>query len=99
MWYVGFSRLPPFNADKLRTATPDYTNEITATYLQLPVALDRRIPELAMQITKNSQTAFDKTITIENYLLNRYTYTLNLTGKPGDDPLAHFLFETRASHS
>jgi transglutaminase-like putative cysteine protease len=96
--YAGFSRLPPFNAAKLRTASPDYTNEITATYLQLPVALDRRIPELARQITKNSQTAFDKTITIENYLRNRYTYTLNLTGKPGDDPLAHFLFETRAGH-
>ena len=28
----------------------------------------------------------------------RFTYTLNLTGKPGDDPLAHFLFETRAGH-
>src|SRR5207247_6617599 len=25
-------------------------------------------------------------------------YTLNLTGKPGQDPLAHFLFETRAGH-
>src|SRR6266446_7062233 len=96
--YAGFSRLPPLNAARLRAAPPNYSNEITSTYLQLPVALDARIPELAKQITKNSQTAFDKTITIESYLRNRYTYTLNLTGKPGDDPLAHFLFETRAGH-
>ena len=96
--YAGFSRLPPFNAAKLRAASEDYSNEITSTYLQLPSALDARIPELARQITKNSRTAFDKTITIENYLRNRYSYTLNLTGKPGDDPLAHFLFETRAGH-
>src|SRR5207253_6866831 len=27
-----------------------------------------------------------------------YSYTLNLTGKPGRDPLAHFLFEARAGH-
>ncbi len=29
---------------------------------------------------------------------SHFAYTLNLTGKPGDDPLAHFLFETRAGH-
>ena len=86
--YAGFSRLPPFNAAKLRAASLVYSNEITSTYLQLPRSLDQRIPELARQITKNSATAFDKTITIESYLRNRYTYTLNLTGKAGDDPLA-----------
>jgi transglutaminase-like putative cysteine protease len=96
--YAGFSRLPPFNAAKLRSTTTDYSKEITSTYLQVPADLDRRIPELAKQVTKNSRTAFDKTITIESYLRNRYSYTLNLTGKPGDDPLAHFLFETRAGH-
>src|SRR5208282_5875967 len=49
------------------------------------------------QITKYARTPFDKSLAIETFLRNRYTYTLNLTGKPGDDPLAHFLFETRAS--
>jgi hypothetical protein len=62
------------------------------------VALDPRITELAKQTTKNAQTPFDKALAIETFLRNSYTYTLNLTGKPGDDPLAHFLFETRAGH-
>ena len=96
--YAGFSLLPPMDATKLRTASTEYSTEITSTYLQLPDALDRRIPELARQATKYAKTPFDKALAIESFLRNRYTYTLNLTGKPGDDPLAHFLFETRGGH-
>ena len=96
--YAGFSLLPPMDATKLRTASTQYSKEITSTYLQLPDVLDRRIPELARQATKYAKTPFDKALAIESFLRNRYTYTLNLTGKPGDDPLAHFLFETRGGH-
>ena len=95
--YAGFSLLPPLNAAKLRAASTDYSPEITETYLQLP-PLNPRIPELAKEITKNARTPFDKAVAIESYLRERFTYSLNLTGKPGDDPLAHFLFETRAGH-
>jgi protein-glutamine gamma-glutamyltransferase len=96
--YAGFSLLPPMDATKLRGASTDYSRDITATYLQLPDKLDPRIPEFARQITKSAKTPFDKALAIESFLRNRYSYTLNLTGKPGDDPLAHFLFETRAGH-
>lgn len=96
--YSGFSRLPSLNAAKLRAASTIYSKEITSTYLQLPPQLDRRIPEFAMQITKNAKTPFDQALAVENYLRTRFAYTLILTGKPGDDPLAHFLFDTRAGH-
>lgn len=96
--YVGISRLPPRDAAKLRAAGTGYSTGITSTYLQLPARLDRRIPELAREITKNSPTPFDKALRIESYLRSSYAYTLNLTGKPGQDPLAHFLFEARAGH-
>lgn len=96
--YVGFSRLTPMNAAKLRTASADYSRDITDTYLQLPAQLDARIPILAREITKNAKTPFDKALVMESFLRDRFTYTLNLTGKPGDDPLAHFLFDTRAGH-
>jgi len=95
--YAGISSLPPLNAAKLRATSTDYSPYITATYLQLPL-LDPRIPELAKQITRNVRTPFDKAVAIESYLHNRFTYTLDLIGKPGDDPLAHFLFETHAGH-
>jgi hypothetical protein len=89
--------LTPLNASKLRAASTDYSPDIIATYLQLP-QVDPRIPELAKQITQNARTPFDKALMIESYLRDRFTYTLTLTGRPGDDPLAHFLFETHAGH-
>jgi transglutaminase-like putative cysteine protease len=95
--YEGFSLLPARNVPRLRAASMDYPEEIRDAYLQLP-SLDPRIPDLAKQITARAQTPFDKTIALESYLRSRYMYTLNLTGKPGDDALAHFLFETRAGH-
>jgi transglutaminase-like putative cysteine protease len=95
--YYGYSRLPALKPAKLRTAATEYPGEISALYLQLP-ALDARIPELSKTVTTRAPTPYDKAVAIESYLRSRYTYTLNLTGKPGDDPLAHFLFETRAGH-
>jgi len=95
--YEGFSLLPSVIPDKLRAASTDYPEQIAAVYLQLP-PLDRRIPALAKEITARGRTPFDKSIMMESYLRSRFSYTLNLTGKPGDDPLPHFLFETRAGH-
>ncbi len=95
--YEGFSLLPARNVPRLRAASTDYPEDIRNVYLQVP-KLDPRIPELAKEITARAETPFDKTITLENYLRSRFTYTLNLTGKPGSDPLAHFLFETHAGH-
>ncbi len=95
--YEGFSLLPARNVPRLRAASAEYPADIRSTYLELP-KLDPRIPELAKQITARALTPYDKTITLETYLRSHYAYNLNLTGKPGDDPLAHFLFETRSGH-
>ncbi|HKW31619.1 MAG TPA: DUF3488 and transglutaminase-like domain-containing protein [Candidatus Acidoferrum sp.] len=96
--YAGISRLPPRDAARLRAAGTDYSSDIISTYLQLPAGLDRRIPELAREIARNAATPFDRALRIEAYLRTRFAYTLNLSGKPGQDPLSHFLFETRAGH-
>src|ERR1700732_455732 len=96
--YVGISRLPALNVSKLRAAPSDYSGDRRYKYFELPDSLDPRIPELARQITARAATPYDKAAAIESFLRNRYGYTLNLTGKPGDDPLAHFLFVTRAGH-
>jgi protein-glutamine gamma-glutamyltransferase len=96
--YEGFSVLPKVVPEKLRAASSDYPSEILDTNLQLPPQLDTRIPQLASQITARAKTPYDKTVAIEVYLRTRFAYTLELMGKPGDDPLAHFLFETRAGH-
>jgi protein-glutamine gamma-glutamyltransferase len=95
--YYGYSRLPAVDAMKLRAAPTVYPDEIRSVYLQLP-ALDVRIPELAKGIAAKARTPYDKAVAIEAFLKSRFGYTLKLTGKPGGDPLSHFLFETHAGH-
>jgi transglutaminase-like putative cysteine protease len=96
--YLAISRLPALNVSNLRTAPSDYSDDIRQEYLQLPTALDARVPELALQMTAGVTNPYDKARAVENFLRTRFGYTLNLTGKPGDDPLANFLFVTRAGH-
>jgi len=96
--YEGVSLLPAPRPAKARTAGTDIPQEIRDTYLQLPEKLDRRIPELAQKITATADNPFDKAIVMESYLQRNFSYTLNLVGKPSADPLAHFLFVTKAGH-
>jgi len=96
--YAGVSRLPKLDAVQLRSARDSYPPSITAEYLQLPPELDARIPNLAREIIASAKTPYDKARAIESFLRNRFGYTLNLAGKPGNDPLANFLFVTRAGH-
>jgi transglutaminase-like putative cysteine protease len=96
--YEGLSILPQSRPAQARSAGSVYPQEIRDTYLQLPQALDPRIPEFAKRITAAARNPFDKAVAMESYLRDNFTYTLNLTAKPGADPLAHFLFETRAGH-
>jgi protein-glutamine gamma-glutamyltransferase len=97
MRYNGFSRLPALNVAKLRAAPTEYPQEISSVFLQLP-NLDPRIPVFAKEITKDAKTPFDQALAIESHLRNHFTYTLNLVGKTGEDPLANFLFVTKAGH-
>ena len=95
--YEGVSRLPVARPAQARFAGNDYPEKIREVYLQLPV-LDPRIPDLARRVTASGDNALDKAIALESYLRTNYGYTLTLTGKLGDDPLARFLFETKEGH-
>ena len=95
--YTGISQLPAVNRAQLEAAGTDYPPGITDVYLQLP-EIDRRIPELARSATQQAFTAYDKAAALEVFLKTKFSYTLDLAGNPGKDPLAHFLFETRAGH-
>jgi protein-glutamine gamma-glutamyltransferase len=97
MRYEGFSLVPQLSPQLLRTASQDYPEDLPAVYLQLP-PLDQRVRDLARRITAQAATPYDKAAAIESYLLSNYRYTLNLTGRPGEDALARFLFVTRAGH-
>lgn len=95
--YEGLSYLPTTPPSDLRKAPSAFPEAIHATYLQLPV-LDPRIPKLAADVTASSKNEYDKASAIRNYLIAHYSYTLDLSGSHGADPLANFLFVRRAGH-
>jgi len=96
--YTGLSQLPPLDRARLEAAGAEYPADVAERYLQLPDGLDARITALARSATERAVTRYDKAASLESFLKTKYSYTLDLTGKPGPDPLAHFLFETRAGH-
>ena len=70
--------------------------EIQEAYTQLPNTLPERVRELAYEITKDYENAYDKVRAIESYLASQYTYTLT----PGEnnvrkDFVDTFLFEKK----
>src|ERR1700677_769247 len=95
--YEGPSALPIVPPAHLRVASVLFPEPIVETYLQVP-ELDPRIKQLALEITAKAPTEYDKASAIELYLKTHYQYSLNLTGKQTDDPLAYFLFTRRSGH-
>jgi transglutaminase-like putative cysteine protease len=95
--YTGIAQLPLLDRARLEAAGSEYPLPVTELYLQLP-EIDPRIPTLARTATQRATTPYDKAMALEAFLKTKYAYTLDLTGTPGKDPLAHFLFETRAGH-
>jgi transglutaminase-like putative cysteine protease len=96
--YEGLALVPEIPPEELRRATGPYPPKILQTYLQLPDALDPRIPRLARNITQRAATPFDKAADIEMYLRTRFGYTLTQPDPLPADPLAHFLFKRQAGH-
>ena len=74
-----------------------YSPAVRDLYLQLP-RLDPRIPALATQAAGRARNPYDQARAVEQFLRSHYAYTLDLSGPPQSDPLAHFLFERRAGH-
>jgi len=95
--YEGRSLLPMASESELRSASLVYPPRLLETYLQLP-PLDPRIRALAEKTTSGSTNEYDKVLSLERYLLSHYSYTLDLTGPPTNDPLAEFLFERRSGN-
>jgi len=95
--YEGLSLLPMVPPAQLRKSSTAYPDEIQNLYLQVP-QLDPRIKQLAEKIVGNSHNEYDRAANIELYLKTHFRYTLDLTGRKTDDPLAYFLFERRAGH-
>lgn len=83
--------------EKLRQDDAPYRPDEAAKYLQLPENLDKRIAELAFQLTREKTNRYDKAKIIEEYLQTQFGYTLEQKAS-GEQPVADFLFNVREGH-
>ncbi|MGG1517560.1 transglutaminase domain-containing protein [Paenibacillus oryzisoli] len=84
----------------LNTDTGAYPEAIKQQYLQLPDGLPRTVRSLAEQVTAGRATPYAKTIAVEQYLRQTYTYSLDHVTHPSrsEDFVSHFLFMDQAGY-
>lgn len=77
-----------------RTLNP----RLESMYTQLPDNFDPRIGALADEITAASDDPYSSARAIAGYFAREFTYTTDLPEVNPDQPIASFLFDTRAGH-
>jgi transglutaminase-like putative cysteine protease len=83
---------------QLRSANNEYPNWITTTYLNLPQDLPDRVRQLALDLTEDQPTAYDKALAIEAYL-RTYPYSLDIPLPPKEqDVIDYFLFDLKKGY-
>lgn len=79
-------------------AGTQYPEDIKQRYLQLPAQLPPRVKELALTVTKDAKTPYEKVRAIENYLRSSGKYKYETKDVPvpqnGHDFVDHFLFDS-----
>jgi len=85
--------------EELKGTSSKYPIWATQIYTQLPSDLPERIRGLAIKLTVNEATNYDKAMAIQNYLKS-LDYNLSIDPPPFDgDGVDHFLFEQKEGYS
>ena len=96
--YTVVSRRPPVTAERLRqsdTFLRPGALPVAARYLQLPT-IPERVRALAVSVTANGPTRYDKVRALERWMATHTEYSLDSPALPaGDDAVDHFLFVSR----
>lgn len=88
----------PTDAELATDTSRIYPPDIRRRYLQQPVVRDRRMDELAEEVTRGAINTIDIARRIEQHLRTSYEYSLDLSRIGDVDPLADFLFDVKAGH-
>jgi len=80
-----------FSEEQLENAPVVYMPEC----LEVPGYLEEDLRALAEGITSGDHTAYDKLVSLRDYLMQHYEYNLSCPAPPpGTDPLEYFLYES-----
>lgn len=102
MSYELSTEVPVLSEKKFLSLPYQYPASIKERYLQLPANLPPRINELAVKITQNAKTPYEKVRAIESYLRSSGEYKYETKDVPvpakGQDFVDQFLFETKRGY-
>lgn len=72
---------------------------VVSTYTKVPANMDSRIKALALSITQNASTMYDKVSALETYLRANYAYDSTITAPPpGKEATSWFLFTEKRGY-
>lgn len=85
---------------ELCAATEDPRWEtVCGIYLELPGHLEQRVKNLALEITSDAQSPYEKAVALQNYLIRNCTYTMDVGDHPANiDFVTSFLLDTRKGY-
>ncbi len=85
--------------EQLRAAGADYPLHVVTRYTQLTRDLPQRVKDLAVSLTAEAETPYDKALAVEAHL-KTLPYNLQIEPPPYDaDGVDHFLFEQGQGYS
>lgn len=99
--YTVVSQIPVIDEQGLRTAEANFAGKPEWNpYLQLPGSLPDRVKQLALEVTKDAPTPYDKVKKLAEYLQTSYPYTNkpDLSKTQSKDFVDGFLFELQEGY-
>lgn len=97
MEYTAVSRLLSPSVDELRAADATYPTTLSR-YLELPSGTPQRVLELALNLTADQPTPYDRAAALEAYL-RQFPYSRQVPAPPaGRDAVDFFLFDLKTGY-
>jgi protein-glutamine gamma-glutamyltransferase len=97
MEYSVVSRTAPLLAADRQPQSAAYSESFLRHYLQTPPDSER-VAALALDITRDQQTRYDKAAAIERYLSQNFRYSLDIPVTKDGRPLDEFLFTRKTGY-
>lgn len=95
--YSVTSQAPQLFADERIAPTLAYPDSIRSQYLQVPMG-SQQVADLAHRVSQQDTTPFERTLAIQQHLLENYRYSLEADTTTLSHPLEEFLFTRKTGY-
>lgn len=95
--YSVTSQAPRLVADERIASILAYPDSIRSHYLQVPVGSEQ-VADLAYRVSQQATTPFERTLAIQQHLLENYRYSLEADTTTLSHPLDEFLFTRKTGY-